>query len=106
MPPLGLEKLAGLGTDLYEKTAPDKILTNGNPMKFRKQKDKVVLTIALPNLDKKELDIGRKENELIIAAGEAVRVLQLPDHLWGFEVEKADYRDERLVITLGKPKSS
>ncbi len=52
----------------------------------------------LPNLNKSNLDIGRKENDLLINAGGYSRVFSLPDTLANIAIDAAVYEDSRLNI--------
>jgi len=58
------------------------------------------LTFTIPNLDKSNLDIGRKDNDLLINTGDCSRVFSLPDTLSRSEIEGASYSDGKLVINF------
>lgn len=100
--PIGCEQLDELGQSIYGKRAPDKLLSKPRPFRFEKKKDAVVLTLDFPHLEKEDLDIGRKENELIIRAGAFHRVLTLPDTLADSAIQKAGFEKGRLVVRFGR----
>ena len=58
------------------------------------------LSFCLPNVGKQQLDVGRKETELILTAGSYSRVFSLPDTLVGREIAGASFIDGRLTITF------
>ncbi len=100
--PIGLSCLQALGNDIYGSLNPCGILSKVNTVTFKKYDNRVELAILLPNIEKSILDIGRKDNDLLINAGAYSRILRLPDTLAKTEVETAAYEDNRLKITFEK----
>ncbi|MBT4026877.1 ArsA family ATPase [Desulfobacula sp.] len=100
--PIGQASLEAMGKDIYGELNPSSVLSQVNTVSFKKQDDQVVLSIFLPNIDKSVLDIGRKDNDLLINAGTYSRVLRLPDTLAKSEVESAKYENSQLQITFLK----
>ncbi len=100
--PIGLSKLEAMGRDIYGALNPSSVLSCVNTVTFKKQDDQVVLSIALPNIDKSILDIGQKDNDLLITAGAYSRILRLPDTLAKSEIDTAKYEDDQLMITFLK----
>ena len=98
--PLGLEPLKELALSLYADLAPDDVLSKVQTANFNKTDKKVVFTVFLPNIDKTQLDIGRKENELIILAGGFTRMFMLPDSLAKAQIENAKYDKQILTVTF------
>ncbi len=96
--PIGFSQLAAMGSDIYGDLSPSAVLSEMNTVGFSKQEDKVVLTITLPDLDKSLLDIGRKENDLIIKAGAYSRIFSLPDTLVKMGIDAAQYQNDQLKI--------
>ncbi len=96
--PIGLSCLESMGNDIYGELTPSDMLSEVNTVSFKKQDEKVVLSIILPNLDKSALDIGRKDNDLLITAGAYSRILSLPDTLAKNDIETASYEDNQLRI--------
>ena len=95
---MGLERLEKMGREIYGELDPTDALSNVNTVAFDKQDGKVVLSITLPNLDRSSLDIGQKDNDLLINAGGYSRVFCLPDTLANAEVDSANYKDSKLNI--------
>jgi len=102
--PIGLTRLEEMGREIYGELNPAKVLSNVNTVAFKKQDGQTVLSITLPNLDKSNLDIGRKENDLLINAGGYSRVFSLPDTLANIAIDTADYEDSRLNIYFSTEK--
>ncbi|UCD89957.1 MAG: ArsA family ATPase [Desulfobacterales bacterium] len=102
--PIGLELLEEMGRDIYGKLNPAQVLSHVNTVAFEKQNEKVVLSIVLPNLDKSSLDIGRKENDLLINAEGYSRVFSLPDTLVNVAVDSASYENDQLQICFSAEK--
>ena len=100
--PMGQASLEAMGRDIYGELNPSSVLSQVNTVSFKKQDDQVVLSIFLPNIDKSVLDIGRKDNDLLINAGTYSRVLRLPDTLAKSEVESAKYENSQRQITFLK----
>ena len=96
--PVGIASLEKMGRKIYKKLAPAGVLSTVNTVSFSKTDGRTVLSIILPGIDKSRLDIGRKENDLLINAGGYSRVFRLPDTLSNTDVESAQYKDNRLDI--------
>ncbi len=98
--PIGLSCLQALGIDIYGGLNPSAVLSEVNTVIFKKHNKRVVLSIILPDIDKSILDIGRKDNDLLINAGAYSRILRLPDTLAKTDVDTASYENDRLKITF------
>ena len=96
--PIGAARLEEMGKDIYEELDPAAVLSNVNTVTFKKQDGRVVLSIVLPNLDKTDIDVGRKDNDLLINAEGYSRVFSLPDTLAKVEIDQAEYKNNRLNI--------
>ncbi|MDP6449334.1 MAG: ArsA family ATPase [Lentisphaeria bacterium] len=100
--PAGIDELGAFGEEIFGDIEPDVCCSESRSVKFSRQDGRMTLKLFLPNLDKAALDLGRKENELIIRATPYHRVLTLPDSLAGVEIEGAAYEDGNLAITFGE----
>lgn len=98
--PLGVEALCELGRDIYGDRAPDDRLSETQTMQVEKVDGRTRLSFHIPNVGKSDLDLKRKDDELLITAGSYHRVLTLPDSLMGLEVASAGYEDGRLAVTF------
>ncbi len=100
--PIGLARLEEMGRDVYKDLDPAGVLSEVNTVCFEKKDHHVILSILIPNIDKSMLDIGRKDNDLIISAGNYSRILTLPDSLVNDDISKAEYKDDRLLLSFDK----
>jgi arsenite-transporting ATPase len=97
--PVGLDALAGLASDLYGADDPLTSVETPEPVAVeRVSGDEFVLTIALPHADKRDVDLVRKGDELVLTVGAHRRVLALPSALRRCEVDGAGLRDGRLRV--------
>ncbi|MBN1571351.1 MAG: ArsA family ATPase, partial [Acidobacteria bacterium] len=96
--PIGVERLEAMGKDIYGGLDPAAVLSNVNTVTFKKQNGRVVLSFVLPGLDKASIDVGRKDNDLLISAEGYSRVFSLPDTLTNVDIDKAEYNGNRLNI--------
>jgi arsenite-transporting ATPase len=96
--PIGAECLEKMGREIYGELDPAAVLSNVNTVTFKKQNGRVVLSIVLPGLDKASIDVGRKDNDLLISAEGYSRVFSLPDTLANVDIDKAEYDENRLNI--------
>jgi len=99
--PIGVEQLDRLGRLIFGDLAPGDVLSPVRTVSFERNDGKTLLRFVIPDLDRSTLDIGRKENELLISAGGYARVFVLPDTLRKADVQGASYRDNQLVVTFG-----
>ena len=96
--PIGEERLEKMGREIYGELDPAAVLSNVNTVTFKKQNGRVVLSIVLQGLDKSSIDVGRKDNDLLISAEGYSRVFSLPDTLSNVDIDKAEYDENRLNI--------
>ena len=104
---VGLEALRRFGSELYSDTDPAERLTDTEPMRVDRTAAGYELVIDLPFADRDDLDLGRREDELIIRVGGYRRALVLPDSLKRRPVGAASLRGGRLHVTFaGEPGGS
>ncbi len=96
--PIGVKRLEAMGKDIYGELDPAAVLSNVNTVTFKKENGRVVLSIVLPGLNKASIDVGRKDNDLLISAEGYSRVFSLPDTLANIDIDKAEYDKNRLNI--------
>lgn len=100
--PIGLERLQEMAKDIYKDLDPCNVLSKVNTICFEKKNNSVLLSILLPNIEKTMLDIGRKDNDLLIHTGDYSRILTLPDSLAKDDIIKAEYEEDTLKIYFDK----
>jgi arsenite-transporting ATPase len=104
---VGLENLRALAAEVYGEHDATEILHRDEPMRVRKRGDAYVLSLRLPFVDKADLDVFRKGDELYVRVGSYKRNLILPQLLQRLEVRDASFNEDRLEIRFsGAPKAA
>ena len=97
--PVGLELLTTLAHEMYAEADPFAVVETADPMTVeRVSSDEFVLSVALPHADKREVDLVRKGDELVLTVGSHRRVLALPSALRRCVTDGAGLRDGRLRV--------
>jgi arsenite-transporting ATPase len=97
---VGVEALRSFADHLYDDLDPAAILHPGEPLQVLAKGTGYELTLELPFADKDELELGRRDDELLIRVGSHRRALLLPDSLRRREVRAASLRDGKLRVTF------
>ena len=97
---LGIERLRGFAEDLYGGTDAAEVLHRGRPLRVEARGDEHVLVLELPFADRDDLDVGRKDGELLVRVGAHRRAIVLPDSLKRRIVKGATMVGERLEVTF------
>ena len=98
---VGLDALRGFAERLWRDDDPVASLHEGEPLLVERDGDGFVLSLALPFADKHDLDVGRRDDELLVRVGPYRRALMLPDSLRRRPVVEASMADGRLVVRFG-----
>jgi arsenite-transporting ATPase len=97
--PVGLAALTELAEEMYADSDPLELVETPDPMTVeRVSSDEFVLSVALPHADKREVDLVRKGDELVLTVGSHRRVLALPSALKRCVSDGAALRDGRLRV--------
>jgi arsenite-transporting ATPase len=109
--PVGLEELAAFAAAAYgdgERRAVDPFAepTVDDPVRVSRESSGYVLSLALPFAERREMDLMRRGNELVLTVGDSRRLLALPAALWRCEVAGAELVAGRLSIRFGLPEDS
>ena len=100
---VGLKMLARMGQELFKNTSPTEIYYNTQTQQIVKEGDGYLLSIYMPFVEKKDLSLSQKGDELIIRAGNFKRNIILPRTLLNYEVKGAKFVEEILKIQFGGP---
>ncbi|HWJ98852.1 MAG TPA: ArsA family ATPase [Acidimicrobiales bacterium] len=100
---VGVGALRAFAAHLYADLDPAAVLHPGEPLQVVPKGTGYELTVELPFADKDELELGRRDDELLIRVGSHRRALLLPDSLRRREVRAASLRDGRLRVTFAGP---
>lgn len=98
---VGLERLRLVGEELYEGRDPTDHFSDGRPFRVEDEGDNVVLVLAVPFVDKAEVDVLRHGDELFITVGPYRRSFVLPDSLKRRHVRRAQLVEAELRVTFG-----
>ncbi len=101
--PLGPEGLAPLAEAAYGDRDVAAVLHRGRPLRVERTGDGYVLSLALPLVDKRELDVFRRADELYVKVGASTRSIALPAALRRCAVVGAGISDERLEVRFAEP---
>ena len=99
---VGLDLLVELGEEVYGDRDGTEILHRDEPMRVRKRGTSYVLSLRLPFVDKSDLDVYRKGEELHVRVGSYKRNLVLPQTLQRLEVKDASFVEDRLEVRFAR----
>jgi arsenite/tail-anchored protein-transporting ATPase len=97
---VGLDKLRRFADLLYGEAEPHAVFHRGEPVRIRARGKTRVLSLDLPFADKDDLELARRDGELLVRVGPHRRAVVLPDSLRKREVGKAKMVDDRLEISF------
>lgn len=98
---VGMPMLNRMAEEVFKGEDPVGIKFNGRAQKISKEGDEYVLTIDMPFMEKKDLNLNQKGDQLFIKAGNIKRNLTLPRTLLDFSIKKAKFEEEKLKIWFG-----
>jgi arsenite-transporting ATPase len=97
--PVGLDALTSLGDELYAADDPLAVVSTPEPLAVeRVSADEFVLSVALPHADRRDVELVRKGDDLVLTVGPYRRVLALPSALRRCVVDGAGLRDGALRV--------
>jgi arsenite-transporting ATPase len=98
---VGLDALRGFAAGLYGDDDPAARRHAGAPLRVRLLRGRHVLELDLPFADRDDLDLGRRDDELLVRVGPYRRAVVLPDSLRRRPVDGATLKRGRLTVTFG-----
>jgi arsenite-transporting ATPase len=97
--PVGLARLADLAATTYVDSDPLEIVDTPDPLTVeRVSSDEFVMSVGLPHADRKDVDLVRKGDDLVLTVGSYRRAIALPSVLKRCVVDGAALRDGRLRV--------
>jgi arsenite-transporting ATPase len=99
---VGIASLRAFGDVLYADVDPAAVLYRGDPLRIRRRGQTYVLELQLPFAARDDIDLGRRDGELLVRVGPYRRALVLPDSLRRRPVDGARMVGERLEVTFGE----
>ncbi|HYV02780.1 MAG TPA: ArsA family ATPase, partial [Actinomycetota bacterium] len=104
---VGVELLEEMGHEVYGEGDPTEILHRDDPIRVRKRGTSYVLSMRLPFVERVDLNVFRKADELFVRVGSYKRNLVLPHTLQRLEVQEASFVEDRLEVRFARePKRS
>jgi arsenite-transporting ATPase len=110
--PVGVPELAAFAAEAYASAGssddPCALLSETESLTIRNVAEtagetRYVLSLALPLADKRDMDLRRKGDELVLTVAGHRRQLALPSALQRCSVREATLVDDRLEITFARP---
>jgi arsenite-transporting ATPase len=98
---VGTGRLRDFADALYRDLDPTGILHRGEALEVISRGEALVLRLALPFVDRDDLDVGRRDGELLVRVGPHRRAIMLPDSLRRREVVGAAMVSSWLEVTFG-----
>ena len=97
---VGNDCLRHFAAQLYGDLRPDALLHEGEPLRVVRRGESHVLWLSLPFADRDELEVGRRDDELLVRVGPHRRSIVLPDALRRRDVTGAVLRDDGLEVSF------
>lgn len=97
---VGVDRLRQFGAALYGDDDADAILHEGEPVRIERRDGTYALSLDLPFADRDDLELGRRDGELLVRVGPYRRALMLPDSLKRRRVSDARMVNDRLEISF------
>ncbi len=95
-----LEVLREIGSRLYQNESPENILFKEKIFLVEKNQDGYILRINMPFVDKRELKLSQKGDEITISIKNERRCMVIPAKLQSLEIVGAKYEDGSLNINF------
>jgi len=99
---VGVDLLEEMAGEVYGDLDAMSVLHVEEPMRVRRRGSVYTLALRLPFVDRGDLDIHRKGDELFVRVGSYKRNLILPHALQRLEVQEAAFVDESLEVRFAK----
>jgi arsenite-transporting ATPase len=97
--PVGLAALTDLAAATYHEADPLELIDTPDPLTVeRVNTDEFVMSIGLPHADRRDVELVRKGDDLMVTVGSYRRALALPSVLRRCVVEGAGLRDGQLRV--------
>jgi arsenite/tail-anchored protein-transporting ATPase len=97
---VGLDSLRAFADVLYGDGDPSARLHAGEGLRIERRAGKTVLVLELPFAAKDELELGRRDDELLVKVGPYRRAVLLPDSLRRRAITDASLRRGRLRVSF------
>jgi arsenite/tail-anchored protein-transporting ATPase len=96
--PVGLAALSALAAEVYAGADPVAPSPSGDPLTVERSGEDFLLSVDLPLAERRDVDLARSGDDLVVTVGPHRRVLPLPSGLRRCTVEGAVLREGRLRV--------
>ncbi|WP_137292771.1 ArsA family ATPase [Nocardioides dongxiaopingii] len=101
--PVGVAALTEVAAGLYDGADPLAVPTGDGPFRVTRDTGGAVLHLALPNVERADVDLVRHHDELVVTVGSYRRLLTLPAGLARLRVAGARVEDGELRVRFREP---
>ncbi|HEX9062593.1 MAG TPA: TRC40/GET3/ArsA family transport-energizing ATPase, partial [Clostridia bacterium] len=98
---VGMEMLQRMGTEVFKDESPIGIKYNIRTHEVKKEGSEYVFSIYMPFMDKRELSLNQKGDELIVRTCNLKRNITLPKTLQSLSILGAKFEEDTLKIRFG-----
>ena len=98
---VGMAELSKLAGEIYGNLDPEQVLYADTPYSFRKVGEDYFLDIKIPFLTKKEVELSKRNEELIVRIGGFKRYVLLPRNIAARDPSGAKIEQGKVVIRFG-----
>jgi arsenite-transporting ATPase len=96
--PVGIEHLAAVADEVYGAADALAVPTGAEPMRVTRSEGTAVLRLAVPLVQRSDVDLARNGDELVVSVGSYRRLLTLPTGLARLRVAGARVADGELQV--------
>ncbi len=97
---VGIPLLEKIAETVYGSQDPAQLFFAQKPIQIRKENGRYIMSLHLPFVEKTDLDVAQKGEELIIKVGSFKRNILLPRVLLHSSIQGAKFEGDRLRITF------
>ena len=97
---VGVERLRLFAEELYGDVDAAAVLHQGDSLRIDRKGESYLLTLPLPFVERDDLEVGRRDGELLVRVGAHRRAVVLPDSLRKRAVATAALRDDCLEVVF------
>ena len=101
--PIGAPALAVFGDELYGGRDPIGVLGDADPLRVEAIDGAIRLSLRLPFVAREDVELARRNEELLLTVGSYRRAVVLPDSLRRREVAEARMTGDRLEVDFVEP---
>lgn len=102
---IGSDMLNRMGLEIFKNEDPSAIKYCGRTYEVKKDKEDYIFSINIPFIEKGDIKLNIKGEEVLIRVGNIKRNIMIPKTLVNMDIKGAKFEDERLNIRFGGAKS-